>query len=140
MLAGIAALITEPVAGLSRRLAPFLARIRTAIDTEHSGKELEREGSVDGDADLVVRVGGTQDRILIEEEPAEEIIEDLVEVDTAPETQSDTEPETQPVRRWHDPRPAIAMGIGALSTRLQRHRDPQAVVCRAGGVRCRVVV
>ena len=35
----------------------------------------------------------------------------------------DAQDETPAARRWHDPRPAVALGIGALAARLQRHRN-----------------
>jgi hypothetical protein len=53
----------------------------------------------------------------------DELDDDADETEAADENDETGEAGDAPAaRRWHDPRPALAHGIGAISARLQRHR------------------
>ncbi|WP_221767444.1 helix-turn-helix transcriptional regulator [Nocardioides sp. LS1] len=107
--------------------APFAVPLALTTRVSGAGEDLTVAlVRLAGDAQLVVEVvaaepaleDSAEDSV---EEPAEDLVEEIDEVDEVDEVD---ETDETPATRWHDPRPALARGIGAVAARLQRDRMP----------------
>ncbi|MBA8802941.1 hypothetical protein FB382_001232 [Nocardioides ginsengisegetis] len=100
--------------------APFAVPLALTTRVSGAGEDLTAAlVRLAGDDQLVVEV--TAERPVDEpvevsvDEPVEDLVDEVDEVDETDES---------PATRWHDPRPALARGIGAVAARLQRNRMP----------------
>jgi hypothetical protein len=95
--------------------APFAVPLALSTRVSGAGPDLTQAlVRLAGDPALVLEV---VPELVPEEGPEPEPFDEPDQPD-----QLDADTSERP-RRWHDPRPAIALGIGALSSALQRRRD-----------------
>ncbi|MCW2792096.1 MAG: helix-turn-helix protein [Nocardioides sp.] len=96
--------------------APFAVPLALSTRVSGAGPDLtEALVRLAGDSALVLEVVPEQ-----APEPADVDEHEMDEPHDEVELEDEHEETT---RRWHDPRPAVALAIGALSTALQRRRD-----------------
>ncbi len=111
--------------------APFAVPLALSTRVSGAGTDLtEALARLAGDASLVVEVAvevpaeeplDEVEDLELDEPTSDDLLDD--ELDELDESDELDEHDGAPARRWHDPRPVLALGIGAVAARLQRRRE-----------------